>query len=283
LIPTPSFHPMRIGLIAGSGQFPFIFLKAAKLKGYEVFALALEGEADPESMKLACSLEWVCLGELEKMILFFKKNSIKEAVLLGAVNKTRMFSDFKPDMTAISMVARMKNTHDDVLLRAFAETLEDRGIVIQPSTVILPELLTQAGCWTQRKPTSAEEADLKLGFEISKKIGSMDIGQSVVVGGGSVLAVEAIDGTDATIRRGGGLAKKEAVVVKTSKPGQDMRFDVPAVGLETVKSMRSSGVTALGVEAGKTLAFDRQEMVKLADESGIAIVGLVSMPEGPSC
>jgi hypothetical protein len=265
---------MRIGLIAGSGQFPFIFLKAARIKGYEVFVLALEGEADPEPMKLAVAVEWVCLGQMEKMIRFFKKNEVKEAVLLGAVNKTRMFSDFKPDMTAISMVANMKNTHDDALLRVFAETLAAHGIRVQPSTMLLPELLAPSGCWTRKKPSSTEEADVKLGYEISKKIGGLDIGQSVVVGGGSVLAVEAIDGTDATIKRGGGLAKKGAVVVKTAKPGQDMRFDVPAVGVDTIRSMMASGVTALAVEAGKTLAFDRQEMVKLADASGIAIVGL---------
>lgn len=265
---------MRIGLIAGSGQFPFIFLKAARLKGYEVFALALEGEAHRESMSLAIDVEWVGLGQLEKMIRFFKKNEVRETVLLGAVNKTRMFSDFKPDMTAISMVANLKTTHDDALLRAFAETLEAHGILVQPSTLLLPELLAPAGPWTRRRPSGAEEADLKLGYEISKKIGGLDIGQSVVISGGSVLAVEAIDGTDATIQRGGGLAKKGAVVVKTAKPGQDMRFDVPAVGLDTVRSMMASGITALGVEAGKTLAFDRQEMVALADASDLALVGL---------
>ncbi|MBU4318185.1 MAG: UDP-2,3-diacylglucosamine diphosphatase LpxI [Proteobacteria bacterium] len=265
---------MRMGLIAGSGQFPLIFLKAAELKGVEVFALALEGEADPESMKLARSVEWVCLGEMEKMMLFFKKNNIQEAVLLGAVNKTKMFSDFKPDMTAISIVSRMKDTHDDALLRAFADALETRGIMIRPSTLLLPELVSPPGCWTARKPSGSEEADMKLGVDIARKIGALDIGQSVVVGGGSVLAVEAMDGTDATIKRGGALAKKGAVVVKTAKPGQDMRFDVPAVGMDTLRSMKDAGVTALGVEAEKTLSFDRQEMVKFADESGISIVGL---------
>ena len=265
---------MKIGLIAGSGQFPLIFLKAARSKGYIVPVIGLIGEAGSELERDAAAMEWINLGQIEKMMSFFKKNDVKDAVLLGAVNKTRMFSDFKPDMTAISMISRMKDTHDDAILRAFAEVMEGEGIVIRPSTFLLPELLAPKGCWTKRSPSESEMADILLGYSISKKIGSLDIGQSVVIGGGSVLAVEAIEGTDAAIKRGGSLAKGNAVVVKTAKPQQDMRFDVPAVGIDTLKAMKSAGLTALGVETGKAVVFDFAEMVAYADENGLAVIGL---------
>ncbi len=267
---------MRIGLIAGSGQFPIIFLKAAKAEGYSVYVIGLFDETDPLIDRYAESVEWVTIGQVERMIKFLKKNHIKAAVLLGAVDKTKMFADIKPDMTAISMVAGMTHTHDDALLRAFADALKAEGIMIQSSTFLLPELLAPTGCWTKRKPTPSETADIEWGYSIAKQIGRLDIGQSVVVGGGSILAVEAIDGTDATIIRGGMLAKGGAVVVKTSKPEQDMRFDVPAVGIETVEVMKRAGITALAVEAGKTVVFDREEMVARAEQYDIAIVALVS-------
>ena len=265
---------MRIGLIAGSGQFPLIFLEAAKTKGYAVYAVCLEGEASAEIERIAAKAQRLPLGQVERMMQFFKKNNITEAVLLGAVNKTSMFSDIKPDMTAISIVSRMDHTHDDALLRAFADAMASEGIMIKPSTDWVPEMLSKKGCWTKRQPTAEENADIAVGFKTAKAIGALDIGQSVVVGGGSVLAVEAIDGTDATIRRGGSLAETGAVVVKVSKPNQDMRFDVPAVGLETIKSMISANITALAVEAQKTLVFDQDEMIRLADRENIAIVGV---------
>lgn len=265
---------MRIGLIAGSGQFPLIFSKAAKSSGFSVHAIGLIHETDSDIEKFVDAFEWVHIGQVERMIQFFKKSGIKEAVLLGAVDKTHMFGDVKPDMTAISIVAGMNHTQDDALLRAFAKTLEEKGIMIRSSTLLLPELLASSGCWTKRKPTSAEKTDIIWGYSVAKKIGDLDIGQSVVVSGGSVLAVEAIDGTDATIKRGGRLARDGAVVVKTSKPGQDMRFDVPAVGIETVKVMKSAHITALAVEAGKTVVFDREEMVALADKCSMVIIAI---------
>jgi len=219
-------------------------------------------------------MEWVNLGQLQRLIQFFKKNAVTQAVMLGAVNKTRMFADVEPDLLAIAVVSAMDNTQDDALLRAFAGVLQKEGIEILPSTRFLPELLAEKGCWTRRKPTVDELADIKFGFTVSKRIGELDIGQSVVVAGGSVLAVEAVDGTDATIKRGGTLSRGQGVVVKTSKPCQDMRFDVPAAGVDTIGAMEAAGIKVLAVEAGKTVVFDKDDMVALADRFRMTIVAV---------
>jgi DUF1009 family protein len=263
---------MRIGLIAGSGQFPIIFCKAAKLKGFSVYAAAYLNEADSELESYVDAIEWIHLGQIKRLIKFFNKHNVYEAVMAGGIKKTKMFSNVQPDIKAISLMASLKHTHDDSLLRAFADLLEKEGIKIQSSTFLLPGLLAEKGCWTKRKPAKHEKTDLKFAWEIAKEIGRLDIGQCVVVGGGSVLAVEAIDGTDATIKRGGKLGNGNAVVVKVCKPNQDVRFDMPAVGARTIHIMQESGATALAIEAGKALVFDREEMVALADKFGIAIV-----------
>ena len=265
---------MRIGLIAGSGQFPIIFAKAAKSKGLAVYAAAYMNEADPVLKDHVDLIEWLHIGQVKRVINFFKQNNISEAVMLGAIKKTRMFSDVRPDMKAISMIAGMRHTHDNGILSAFARILEKEGIKIQPSTFLLPELLAREGCWTKRRPGKSEKADIKLGWNLAKEIGRLDIGQCVVVGGGSILAVEAIDGTDATILRGGKLGKGNAVVVKVCKPNQDIRFDIPAVGAQTIKTMYQAEAKAIAIEAGKAVVFDRQEMIDLANKHGISIVAL---------
>jgi len=264
---------MKIGLIAGSGQFPLIFSKKAKEKGFAVYAVAYLNEADPSLKDHVKVMEWVHLGQVSRVIKFFKKHEVSEAVMMGAIKKTRMFSDVRPDIKAISLIATMLHTHDDNILRAFAQVLEDEGIRIRESTFLLPELLATRGCWTKRKPGRSEKADIEQGWNIIKKIGKLNIGQCVVVSGGSVLAVEAIDGTDATIARGGKLAKKGAVVVKACKPTQDVRFDIPAAGVQTIQTMREVGAKVLVIEAGRTVVFDREEMIALANKSGISIVG----------
>jgi hypothetical protein len=185
-----------------------------------------------------------------------------------------MFSDVRPDTKAISLIAGMRHTHDDGLLRGFARLLEKEGIKIRASTFLLPEILAQEGCWTKRKPTQSEKADIKLGWDLAKEIGRLDVGQCLVVGGGSVLAVEAIDGTDATIKRGGQLSRGSAVVVKVCKPNQDIRFDIPAVGAQTIKTMNEVGLKVLAIEAGKAVVFDREEMIELANEFDMVIVAL---------
>ncbi len=262
---------MKIGLIAGGGQFPIIFSKAAKSKGFSVYAAAYQNEADPLLKDHVDAIEWVHLGQIKRLIKFFKKNDVSEAVMMGAIKKTRIFTDVRPDIKAISVIAGMMHTHDDNLLRVFAGVLEKEGIKIQPSTFLLPDLLAKEGCWTKRKPGRSEKNDIDLGWKIGKQVGGMDIGQCIVIGGGSVLAVEAIDGTDATITRGAKLGKG-AVVVKTCKPNQDMRFDIPAVGAQTIKTMHEAGARVLAVEAGKTVVFDQDEMIALANKYGISII-----------
>jgi len=262
----------RIGLIAGSGQFPFIFARAAQKKGYEVYAVAHLKETGEGLENYVKEIKWVHLGQLKKIIKFFSGNGVKQAVMAGAIKKTRMFRDVRPDLKTIGILAGIRNTHDDRLLRAFADALEKEGILIKESTGLLPDLLACEGCWTKRKPTRSENEDIKIGWHLAKEIGRLDIGQCVVVAGGSVLAVEAIDGTDATIKRGGSLARGAAVVVKVCKPDQDFRFDVPAIGVQTVKVIAASGVKVLVIEAGKVVVFDRRDMIEAADELGISIV-----------
>jgi len=262
----------RIGIIAGSGQFPFIFARAARDSGYAVYAVAHVNETGDNLDQYVDEIKWVRLGQLKKIIKFFSGHGVRQAVMAGAIKKTNMFRDVRPDLKTISILAGIKNTHDDRLLRAFADALEKEGILIKASTFLLPDLLAPEGCWTKRKPTRSEHEDIRLGWQLAKEIGRLDIGQCVVVGGGSVLAVEAIDGTDATIKRGGALARGTAVVVKVCKPNQDFRFDVPAIGVNTIKVMADVGVKVLVIEAGKAVVFDRREMIQAADERGICIV-----------
>lgn len=264
----------KIGLIAGGGQFPLIFAAKARANGYRVVAAAYRNEADAGLESLVDAQEWFHLGQVKRLLRFFNRHGITQTVMLGTIQKTRLFTDVKPDIKALSMVATMRHTHDDGILRAFAGLLEKEGIHVRASTFLLPELLAPAGIWTRRKPSRAERKDMVLGWQIAKEIGRLDIGQCIVIGGGSVLAVEAIDGTDATIARGGDLARGEAVVVKVCKPNQDTRFDIPAIGLTTIETMQAAGARALALEAGRAVAFDREEMIAAADRYGMAVVAL---------
>ena len=265
---------MKIGLIAGNGQFPLFFSKAARARGFCVYAAAYRKETDPGLEKWVDAIEWIYLGQVKKLIRFFKSHEVRDVAMVGGITKTRMFSDVRPDLKALSLVRKAKNTHDDGILRAFASLLESEGIRVQPSTFLLPELLAPPGCWTRRRPSPDEIQDIQVGWHLAKEIGRLDIGQCVVVGGGSVLAVEAIDGTDATIERGGRLGRGNAVLVKVLKPNQDLRFDIPATGAQTIRIMHAAGVRALAVEAGRAVVFDREEMIELADRYGIAVVAL---------
>ncbi len=264
----------NIGLIAGNGQFPIIFSKAAREKGFTVFAAAHLKETDPDLEKYVDGIVWIYLGQIKKIIKFFKDNHISEAVMIGGITKTRIFKDIRPDMKAISLIAGMKDTHDDGLLRGFAGALEKEGIDVKPSTFLLPEILAEEGCWTKRKPTKTEQSDIDIGWRLAKEIGRLDIGQCIVIEGGSVLAVEAIDGTDATIKRGGSLGSGSAVVIKVCKPNQDLRFDIPAIGTETIINMHKAGASTLVVEAGRAVVFNRDEMISTAEEHNISIVAL---------
>lgn len=262
----------KIGLIAGGGQFPLLFARAAKMQGMSVHAAAYHKETDPALDRFTDTLAWFYLGQLKRLLKYFHQNGVSQAVMMGTIRKTSMFTDVKPDMKAIALMAGMRTTHDDAILKKFAGFLEKEGIRILPSTLLLPELLAAAGVWTRRKPSRAEKQDFHLGWTIARQIGKLDLGQCVVVGGGTVLAVETIEGTDATIKRGGMLGKGHAVAVKISKPDQDLRFDVPAVGLETIESMHAANVHALAIQADKTVVFDRDAMIKQADAYGMTVV-----------
>ena len=262
---------MRIGLIAGGGPFPKVFLKKALEKGYDVFVVAYINEADKDLKEYTDSIEWLRLGQINRLLKFFKKNNVKEAVMLGTIKKTRIFSDIRPDFKALSFFSTIKQTHDDSILVSFANLLEKEGIKIKPSTFLLPELINKKGCWTKRKPSKTETQDILAGWPIAKEIGRFDIGQCILVSNGSILAVEAIDGTDATILRGGALADKETVVVKISKPNQDLRFDLPCTGCDTIETMHKAGASALVLEAEKSISFDREKMILLANKYNICI------------
>jgi len=261
----------KIGLIAGGGPFPKVFIKKALEKEYNVFVAAYINEAEKELANYTDSIKWMRLGQINKLLKFFKKNGVIEAVMLGTIQKTRIFSDIRPDFKALSFFTTIKQTHDDSILVSFANLLEKEGIQIKPSTFLLPELINQKGCWTKRKPSNTEMQDIRAGWPIAKEIGRFDIGQCVIISNGSILAVEAIDGTDATILRGGALADKEAVVVKISKPNQDLRFDLPCSGCKTIETMHESGASVLALEAEKSISFDREDMISLANKYNICI------------
>ena len=262
----------KIGIIAGSGQFPVLFSKIARDQGFKIYAVAYLNEADSVLKDFVDAIEWLHLGQLKRLIKFFKHHEIEQAVMIGAIRKTRMFTDIKPDTKAIALIGALRHTHDDGILSAFATVLEKEGIVIHASTFLMPELLAPAGIWTKRKPTRAEKADIEMGWKIAKEIGRLDIGQCVVVGGGSVLAVEAIEGTDAAIARGAQLGRQQAVVIKICKPNQDFRFDIPAVGSQTISIMQKYKASVLAIEAGKAVVFDREKMINIANQAGIAII-----------
>jgi UDP-2,3-diacylglucosamine hydrolase len=262
----------KLGLIAGSGQFPILFSEVAVKNGFCVYTAAYINEAAPELAPLSEKIQWMHLGQVKRLIRFFKQNNVHRAVMLGAIRKTRLFTDVKPDMKAISIIAGMRHTHDDAIMRAFADSLEKEGIRIESSTFLLPELLATKGIWTTRRPSRSEKKDIALVFSTAREIGRLGIGQSVIVGGGSILAVEAIDGTDATIKRGGQLGNGEAVLVKVCKPNQDFRFDVPSVGVQTIDTMSRNDVHAIAIEAGRTVVFDRLEMIRAANDHDISII-----------
>ena len=266
----------KIGLIAGGGQFPVLFARAARSRGVRVVAVLLEGEADKQLEAEVDGYTWVSLGKLGQMIETFQQAQVSEAVMAGKVSKTKIYSRIRPDWKAVKLLARMLTRKDDAVLRAVAEEMEAHGIKIRPSTLFLPELLAPPGILTRRKPSMKEREDIEFGWSLAKEIGRLDIGQCLVVKNQNVLAVEAIEGTDETIRRGGLLGKGQAVVIKVSKPEQDLRFDVPAVGLQTIDIMKEVGASVLVVEADKTLIFDGEKMVEAADKAKITILSKIA-------
>jgi len=268
-----------IGLIAGGGQFPLLVAEAAKKDGMRIIAVAHLDETDPKLSDRVDDIVWVKLGQLGQLIKAFKKRGVTEALMAGTITKKRMFENIWPDLKGLTIMTKLAFFHDDDILRAVTRELAREGVTIIGSAQFLPELIAPEGCLTARVPNKTEKEDIRFGWKMAKELGRLDIGQCVVVRKRTVLALEAIDGTDATILRGGKLAHEKAVVVKVSKPRQDLRFDVPSVGLETIRTLSRVNGAVLAVEAGKTLLFDKSEMIAEADRKNIAIVSLRKAPD----
>lgn len=276
----------RIGLVAGNGYFPILFAESARRQGVEVIAVAHRGETSEGIASVASAVTWIEPGELDKLIAALKASGVSQAVMVGGIRKHRLFHRMTPDARALAVLQRVGTFKDDAVLRAVAEELETEGIEVVPPTALLADVLARTCVYTRRRPDPVEWRDVCYGYRVAKEIGRWDIGQCVVVRGEAVLAVEGIEGTDQTIRRAGTLANGDVVVVKVCKPIQDLRFDLPAVGLHTVRSLVEAHGSVLAVEAARTVMLEREEMVAAADGAGVAIVGVSENPDGslrPAC
>ncbi|HSA92542.1 MAG TPA: UDP-2,3-diacylglucosamine diphosphatase LpxI [Terriglobales bacterium] len=274
--------PERLGLIAGNGRFPLLVLEAARARGAEVVVAAIKEETWPEiESRGAAAVHWLSLGELSRLIETFKQAGVTRAVMAGQVRHKQIFSSIKPDWRLAKLLLSLRSRNTDAIIGAVANVLADEGIVLMDSTAYLEPLLAAAGVLTKRRPTAEEAADIAYGRNVARHLTQYDIGQTVVVAGAACVAVEAMEGTDAAILRAGEIMKslegsastvpRSLTVVKVAKPGQDMRFDVPVVGLPTLDAMRRAGATCLALDAGKCLLLDGDAMIHAADDTGIAI------------
>jgi DUF1009 family protein len=268
-------------LIAGNGRFPFLVLEGARSQGLEMAVIALKEEASAELEKFTSRIHWVSLGELSKAIDLMHREGVTRAVMAGQVKHNKIFSSIRPDLKLAKLLFSLPRKNTDALIGAVARVLGDEGIELVDSTLFLKPLVPEAGVLTRRAPDEREAADIAYGFSVARNIASMDIGQTVVISDSACVAVEAMEGTDEAVARAARIAGgKPLVVVKVSKPRQDMRFDVPVIGLPSIEQMGSAGVTALAVDAGRTLLFDRAKLIALADDKGIAIQAF-SQPVSP--
>jgi DUF1009 family protein len=267
-----------LGLIAGNGTFPFLVLRAARQLGHEVVVVAIKGEAFPDLEPLADALggvrlHWVPLGQLGQCIAVLRQAGVSRAIMAGQVKHVKLFSDVMPDVTMMSLLARLRTKTTDALIAAVADVLQEKGITLMDSTALLAELLAKPGVLSRREPTEAMRADFEFAYRVADAVAGLDIGQTIVVKDRAVVAVEAMEGTDAAISRAGALAGAGARVVKVAKPAQDMRFDVPVVGVATIAVMRTAGADALSIDAGRTLILDGEAFIRAADEAGIVVIG----------
>ena len=267
----------RIGLIAGNGRFPFLVLQGARDLGHAVTVVAIKEEAFPElegaARDASADLHWVSLGQLGKCIKLLRGAGVSQAVMAGQVRHVKIFSGIVPDLKLLSVLTRLKSRNTDALISAVADVMRDDGIELLDSTAFLSPLLAREGVLSARPPDEQELADFGFGYRMADAVAALDIGQTIVVKDKAVVAVEAMEGTDAVIARAGQLAGRGVRVVKVAKPNQDMRFDVPVIGVATIQAMRSAGASALSVDAGRTLVLDGEHVIAAANEASIAIVG----------
>ncbi len=278
---------MKLGLIAGNGRFPFLLLDAARAEGHTVVIAAIKEETDPEIDRRAATdtgvaVHWLALGELSRLIETFQESGVTKAVMAGQVKHKQIFSAIRPDWRLAKLLLNLRTRSADALIGAIAKVLEDEGIELMSSTTFLEPLLAGEGVLTERGPDEEERKNIEYGRGVAEALGGFDIGQTVVVAAQACVAVEAMEGTDATIERAGQLMSsleaeastlvRRLTVVKVAKPNQDMRFDVPVIGLPTIEAMIRAGATCLAIETGRTLLFDREALVKRANDAGVTIV-----------
>ena len=275
----------RIGLIAGNGSFPLLVLDAARSQGMHVVVAAIKEEASPEIERhAAASVHWLSLGELSKLIETFQREGVTRAIMAGQVKHRQIFSSIKPDWRLAKVLLNLATRNTDSLIGAVAKVLEAEGITLMSSTALLEPMLADEGVMTRRGPSNSEQTNITYGRGVARHLSRFDIGQTVVIAEAACIAVEAMEGTDAAILRAGGLMKSPSLgqepsilsraltVIKVAKPNQDMRFDVPVVGMKTIETMRQAGATCLALDAGRCLMFDKPAIIKAADEAGICIV-----------
>jgi len=273
----------RIGLIAGNGKFPFLVLDAARASGYEVVVVAIKEEAFPEiESRGACSVHWLSLGELSKLIETFQREGVERAVMAGQVKHKQIFSAIRPDWRLAKLLLSLTTRNTDSLLGAVGKVLAEEGITLENSTWLLEPLLAKPGVLTRRAPSEQEQKNIDYGRAVARHMAQHDVGQTVVIAEAACVAVEAMEGTDATIERAGQILRslpgdastlsRDLTVVKIAKPNQDMRFDVPVIGVKTIEVMQAAGATCLGLDAGKCLLLDGEKILDAANAAGIAIV-----------
>jgi DUF1009 family protein len=279
----------KLGLIAGNGRFPFLLLDAARAHGTEVVVAAIKEETDPEIDARAAAdagvrVHWLSLGELSRLIETFKREGVHKVVMAGQVKHKQIFSSIRPDWRLAKLLLSLRTRNTDMLLGAVAKVLGDEGIELIPSTEYLEPLLATPGVLTARGPNDQEQRDIEYGREVARGLAAFDLGQTVVIAAQACVAVEAMEGTDATIERAGALMRslgepastldRSLTVVKVAKPKQDLRFDVPVIGIRTIEAMKAAGATCLALEAHRTLIFDREGVRAQADAAGIALIAL---------
>lgn len=266
---------MKYGLIAGNGRFPFLVLQSAREQNVDVIVAAIREETFPEIESCGYPVHWLGLGELGKLVRLFRKSGVNRAIMAGQVKHVQIFGSSLPDLTMIRMLAGLKHRNTDSLIGGVAKVLEESGITLVDSSCLLKPYLPAPGVLTKRGLNKAEQADVDYGRPIARRIAAMDIGQTIAVRECAVIAVEAMEGTDQVIRRAGELAgHKDVTVIKVSKPKQDMRFDIPVIGMSTIENMIQSGATAIVIDADRTLVFDREKLTELANSHKIAVVAL---------
>jgi len=269
---------MRLGLIAGNGTFPFLVLRAARQLGHDVTVVAIKNEAFDGLEALAAevggtTVQWIGLGQLGKCIDHLREAGVSSAVMAGQVKHVKLFTDVMPDLTMLGVLSRLRSKNTDALISGIADALQKHGITLMDSTSLLGELLARPGVLSRAAPSDAMRADFEFGYRVADAVAGVDIGQTIVVKERAVVAVEAMEGTDATIARGGALAGAGTRVVKVAKPAQDMRFDVPVVGVATITAMQAAGADGISIDAGRTLVLDGDAFLAAADAAGIVVVG----------